>query len=136
MGKMKLMSDRIKIDRMLAAAIAISLFWHFFWIFGVKVIIAPKNSGTVKFSKVSFLGPILERGALEVRMATSERSIIEKRYLTMIGSTVPVLKDEIGLPEAADVPETDIHSASGADLSAAAREALGASKLEPDYKME
>lgn len=131
-----MMLDRVKIDRILVAAIAISLFWHFFWMFGVKVIIAPKNSGTVKFSKVSFLGPILERGALEVRMATSERSIIEKRYLAMIGSAAPVLKDEIELPEANDVLETDIHSASASSFSAMAREALSASKLEPDYEME
>jgi hypothetical protein len=125
-----------KVDKIFVAAIVISLFWHFFWMFGVKVIIAPKNSGTVKFSRISFLGPILDRGALEVRMGANERSLPEKRYLAMIGSLAPVLADQVEIPAAVDIVETDIHAAMASGLTSALKEALSASKLEPDYKIE
>ena len=124
---------RVRFDRILIVAIAISLAWHLFWVFGVTVIVAPAKTGAVKFSKVSFLGPILERGALEVRVARGERTFLEKRYLAQISRMAPVI-DEAGWyirPE--DLIEKDIHALNGPAVVKAVKEALSASKLEPDY---
>jgi hypothetical protein len=125
-----------KLDRILLAAIIISLAIHLFWMFAVKVVIAPKNAGSVKFSKVSFLGPILEREALEVRVAQTERTFLEKRYLAQIGKMVPIIEEVPVIDRIIELVETDIHISNDANIIAAVREAVSASKLEPDYGIE
>ncbi len=89
--------------RILIMAIGLSLILHCFWLSVVKVIVAPENTRAVKFSKVSFLGPILTRMATEVRVSPRARSFLEDRYNTIAQNTtkrqsVPVagayLKDD------------------------------------------
>ncbi|MBI5143763.1 MAG: hypothetical protein HZA30_01690 [Candidatus Omnitrophica bacterium] len=50
----------------------------------ISVVVTPKEANPIKFSKVSFLGPILERGVLEVKIRPRERSLLEKRYISEI----------------------------------------------------
>lgn len=74
--------------RIFAIAIAISLAWHLFWISAVTIISKPDNDRYVKFSKVSFLGPILGKGAMEVQARPKERSFLENRYMEAVRSAV------------------------------------------------
>ncbi len=67
--------------RIFAIAITISLVWHLFWISTITIIAKPDKNAFVKFSKVSFLGPILGKGAMEVRARPKERSFLESRYM-------------------------------------------------------
>ena len=127
---------KIKFDKVLLAAIIISLAWHLFWVYGVTVVVDPGKTGTVKFSKISFLGPILERGALEVRVARGERTFLEKRYLAQIGRMVPLIDDAVIDIRPEGLIEKDIHASSGPAVARAVKEALSASKLEPDYGIE
>jgi hypothetical protein len=129
-------ATKIRFDRIMLAAIIISAAWHLFCMFAVTVVIAPKNSGSVKFSKVSFLGPILDRGALEVRVAQGERTFLEKRYLAQIGKTAPVIDNVPYEAQHLDLIEHDIHAANGEKIMAAVKDAVSASKLEPDYGIE
>ena len=133
---MKIALRRIYFDRMLILAIAVSLAWHLFWMFAVNVVVAPKNTGGVKFSKVSFLGPILERGALEVRVAPSQRTFLERRYLAAAGKMVPVIEEEPEMPSADTLAESDIYVSLDAKLAPLIKEAVSASKLEPNYEMQ
>ena len=71
-------------DRIFNISILISLTSHIFWLSIITVIVTPKETEPIKFSKISFLGPILERGALNVRIEPRERSLLEKRYLDNI----------------------------------------------------
>lgn len=82
-------------DRIFNLAILISVAWHIFWLSMITVVVTPKETGQVKFSKVSFLGPILERGALEVRIKPRERSLLEKRHLVNIGNLTALKVDEL-----------------------------------------
>lgn len=70
-------------NRIFLIAIAISLVWHLFCISSVQIV-TPKAASPVKFSRVSFLGPLLERGAIELRLEPKERSFLEKRHLEAV----------------------------------------------------
>jgi len=74
--------------RIFAIAIAISFAWHFFWISTVTIISKPDKNALVKFSKVSFLGPILGKGSMEVQARPKERSFLENRYMDAARSAV------------------------------------------------
>lgn len=117
-------------------AIAISLAWHLFWMFGVRVAVAPRDAWAVKFSKVAFLGPILERGALEVRLARGERTFLEKRYLEIARGMAAVTEEAPAMPSLPDLAESDIYAAVDAELLPLMKEAVSSSKLEPAYGAE
>jgi hypothetical protein len=134
--KNKIIWQRVRIDRILLAAIALSLAWHLFWMFAVKVVVAPENKGGIKFSKVSFLGPILERGALEVRVAHGERAFLEKRYLALAGKMIPLTEETPKAPSAGSLAETDAYASIDARLSRVIKEAVSSSKLEPNYEIK
>jgi hypothetical protein len=131
-----MMWQRVRIDKILLAAIALSLAWHVFWMFAVKVVVTPTNKGGVKFSKVSFLGPILERGALEVRVAHGERAFLEKRCLALAGKMMPLVEEPPKAPSAGSLIETDIYASIDAKLTSVIKEAMSSSKLEPNYDIK
>jgi len=67
--------------RILIAAIAISLAWHLLWLSVIRVVSAPSEAGPQRFSKVSFLGPVSVRGAIEARNVHAEITFLEERYI-------------------------------------------------------
>ena len=71
-------------DKVLLFAILFSAIWHIFWLSAFKVVVVPKVNKSVKFSNVSFLGPILDKGAFSVGMGAHDRSASEKKYLASI----------------------------------------------------
>jgi hypothetical protein len=75
-------------NRILIIAVAASLAWHVLWL-SVCAIVAPNVTQPVRFSRVAFLGPILERGVMEVRVTARERTFLENRYLDLIQRSAP-----------------------------------------------
>ena len=67
--------------RIFALAILASLVWHLFWLSTINIVSNPANARSVKFSKVSFLGPLLGKGSMELQARPKERSFLEMRYL-------------------------------------------------------
>jgi hypothetical protein len=75
-------------EKALVIAVALSAAWHIFWLSAVTVTAVPKTKGVVRFSKVSFLGPILARKVLDVSIEPGERLFLEKRYLKYMEGVV------------------------------------------------
>jgi hypothetical protein len=80
-------------DRVLVSAILFSAIWHLFWLSALTVVVVPKDVRPLKFSSVSFLGPILEGNMLRVGVVVHERSILEKRYLSEIKSSSLLIRE-------------------------------------------
>ncbi|MBN1526044.1 MAG: hypothetical protein JW919_00460 [Candidatus Omnitrophica bacterium] len=123
-------------SRVLIFAILFSLFLHVFWIVVVKIVATHPASERVKFSKVSFLGSILERGMLEVRIEPRQRDPLEKRYL----SDVDTLTRGFMARQARGGCEDRAGEASfrGADeaLPARIKDAISGPKAQPAYLTE
>lgn len=119
--------------KILSYAILASLVLHLFWISAVKVVVSKTPQKTVKFSKVSFLGPILSRGAIELKLSPRQRSFLEKRYLAELEGLIPAL-----MPSGPGIrPEYDMEGSpisSDRDISRFVEEAVTGVKLEPDYR--
>ena len=119
-------------DRVLVSAILFSAIWHLFWLSALTVVVVPKDAMPLKFSSVSFLGPILEENMLKMSVVVHERSVPEKRYLSDIED--PSLLTE----EKAD---SDLYAEAGSDaeidpesektITGLAILAIDGNKLEP-----
>lgn len=59
-------------DRIFNISFLISLFWHIFWIGIVTIITVPTGLSLAKYTKVYFLGPILEKTAFEMMLDESD----------------------------------------------------------------
>lgn len=121
---------RIFKDRIFNSAILISVAWHIFWICMISVVVTSGERNPIKFSKVSFLGPILERGVLEVKIRPRERSVLEKRDASVIKNL-----SEGKIAQAAGERDWSIEGwdAKGSDIALThlIEEALNGSKIEP-----
>lgn len=82
-------------DNVLIFAILFSAVWHIFWLSAFTVIVVPKVEKGVKFSNVSFLGPILEKNALNVNVNPSERTTLEKKYFDSIKTQAPLTREGV-----------------------------------------
>ena len=71
-------------EKMLISAIAVSLVWHALWLSAIKIVSMPPEAAPHKFSRVSFLGPILGRGAIEARSTRGESSFLDERYMAAL----------------------------------------------------
>jgi len=123
----------VKRDRVLLSAILFSAVWHLFWLSALTVVVAPKDTKPLKFSSVSFLGPILEQSMLEVNSAVHERSIPEKEYLSDIENSSALIREKAD-PDAYDEADldagTDIFE-SDETLTGLAISAIDGNKMEP-----
>lgn len=117
--------------RIFLIAILASLAWHVFWLSTITIVSRPEAGGSVKFSKVSFLGPILGKGSMELQAAPPERSFLEKRYLAASRGLLP--QGEQGWSGRADSyePGNDAYHLKDDRITAAIDKALGSEKLEP-----
>ena len=122
----------MRADRVLLSAIIFSVVWHLFWISALKVVIVPKDVKPLKFSSVSFLGPILDQGMLKVSVASHERLEPEKRYLSDIKSLYGGIGQK---PHQGDRAEAnvDVETALENDeiITALAVSAIEGDKIEP-----
>lgn len=113
-------------NRILILALFASLLWHLLWLSAIRVA-SPTVREPVKFSKVAFLGPVLDRGAMEVRVSPRERSFLENRYLSLIQGASSV-KDDICCGKFA---ENKTSRAFNEKLIYLIDEAAGGPKVEP-----
>lgn len=133
------MNIKIKLskDRVFICAILFSAIWHIFWISSVSVVVVPKAEIKVKFSGVSFLGPILDRGILKVNVEPRERTVLEKRYLAdierlssrMVDITANDNYAETGLNEGA-------YSVNDGEWAALTIASIDTQKIEPGRDIE
>jgi hypothetical protein len=130
-GAREMKMSRVYGFRLLSAAIAVSLGWHLFWIAAIKVA-APSSAPQAKFSKVSFLGPLLSSVSMEVRR-DEELSFLEKRELASIAGpgsysgAIPVyVKVESDRPAPGEMRPAG-------SVTAMVDEVLAIGKVEPDF---
>ena len=116
-------------------AILISIACHIFWLSSVKIIAASPKKQSVKFSKVSFLGPILERGAIELSVQPKDRALLEKRYLSTVGKLRQKGKEPDKMPMHYG-GEDGMNAHDGGRLAPYIEDALSTAKLEPEGGME
>lgn len=121
-------------EKALAAAVIISAVWHLFWLSAITVVSSPGAGPRTKFSKVSFLGPILETATAQVQAAPSERSLLEKRYFDGVVRAAhrPVVPpEEKSRPE--EALQADFYILKDGKLSELIRSAVGESRVEPPF---
>ena len=121
--------------RILMIAVAISLAWHIFWLSAVKIVSSPMLKESVRFSKISFLGPILPGVSVDLRAAPAERSFLEKRYNRIAGGAFYKERESAAGISARYGGLSALHHASPA-LSSVIDEAVSGDKLEPDYQAQ
>jgi hypothetical protein len=120
----------------LALAITVSLAWHIFWLSAVKIVSSTGASQPVRFSKVSFLGPILSAVGTEVSAQPAELSYLEKRFISYVGDPSSYAGITGQIPEArgpcpaASAGTVDDRMAYYID------KAVSGDKAEPDLKVE
>ena len=117
-------------------AILASLLWHLFWLSTISIVSNPDNTRPVKFSKVSFLGPLLGKGAMEFQARPKERSFLEKRYLKMVNSLPVRPEDGLSLADGRYETENDLSRLRDETMIALIDDALGGEKLAPSYDEE
>jgi len=121
--------------RIFILAMLASLAWHIFWL-SVITITAPTQKAPIKFSKVSFLGPILGRGSMEFRVQPKERSFLEKRYLDKIELSHIKFRSQAKADSDRYEPNKEFDLLHKDKLTDFIDEAVGGPKLEPAYYIE
>lgn len=125
--------DIKKIDRVFITALFASLIWHLFWISSVAIVVAPDKPSPVRFSRVAFLGPILERGMTEVSIEPRTQTFLEKRYAYSAGETYRA-DSVINIKPSAgkyDGQRRGFFAVENEKLTAVVDEAVSGQKLEP-----
>lgn len=126
----------MKKDHILISAVLFSAMWHIFWLSAFTIAAVPKVEKTVKFSNVSFLGPILEKGVLNVNIKARERTSLENSYLASI-ATQSALGGENPLYDDHVLPPLDIISRGNDEkLTALAVDKIDTDKIEPGREMD
>lgn len=129
--------DRLSKNRILIIAVAVSIVLHIFWLSVVKVVFVPSKTRSGKFSKVSFIGPILESGMFEVRIEPRQRDFLERRYLKSVEG-LPAAPSEAWMqnPYTRGSADTQFTRINDAQLTELIADAVSGPKLEPDYGSE
>jgi hypothetical protein len=123
---------RIFRERVLILAIVFSAVWHIFWLSAFKVSVTPKIKRPVKFSSVAFLGPILDRGMLNVDSLKYERTAREAAYLAYMGTAPALLPVNEAISGLGILPQPDIPSeADEEEFTALAVSKMDTPKIEP-----
>lgn len=119
--------------RIFAIAILASLAWHFVWLSTIVIVPGPGGVMQVKFSKVSFLGPLLGGGAMELAASPRERSFLEKRYIDAANKIPSDLKITPAVLSDKGVEELRTRYVRDRQMEGLVEEALGEKKTEPSY---
>jgi hypothetical protein len=119
-------------DRILLYAIIFSAVWHIFWLSMFSVTVTPKIRKPVKFSSVSFLGPILNAGVLSVDIKPRESTAAEARYLDLMGRYAALADQAAAAPGTAAIQASGMLSASDEEeFTALAISAIDTNKAGP-----
>ncbi len=120
--------------RILAIAILISLGWHLFWLSAVKIVsTSSAGTGRTKFSKVSFLGPILTKVSMEVRVQPAARSFLEKRFISAVERVCAEAARRLEAPDRRKAGAMTGSRLADVRLPRVIDETVSGRKLEPDF---
>ena len=120
--------------RIFAIAIFASFLWHIFWMSTITIVSRPDNLRPVKFSKVSFLGPLLGKGAMELRIAPKEHSFLEKRYISEANRLALQSGGLVPSAFGTGKSDSDAYHLRNDGMTASIDNALGGEKFEPSYE--
>ena len=124
--------SRLMKDKILIYAILFSAVWHIFWLSAFKVVVVPRPQKQVKFSNVSFLGPILAKGAISLSVQPHQRTILENNYIDGIEkASVKILQRKANDDYAEAGPAERLLSGGEDDLVGLTLLALDDQKSEP-----
>jgi hypothetical protein len=101
------------------------------------VVVVPKVKKPVKFSSVSFLGPILDRGVLSVNVKSHERTAQEARYLDLTEAGMLFLSADgnMGATDALPVSEY-LSAADEEEFTSMAIARIDTNKIEPGREVD
>ena len=122
--------------RIFALAILASLLWHLFWLSTICIVSSPANPRAVKFSKVSFLGPLLGKGGMELQARPKERSFLEMRYLGEARHLAQMPAQSISMTADKYEDSNDAYYRRDEQMTALIDDALSGEKLEPSHEEE
>lgn len=124
--------------RMLLVGIAISLTIHLFWISMIDIVSATAPEHPLKFTSVTFLGPILSGVNMQVQASPADRSMLEKRYKSLIKSFIGIetSQDEHLHGSSPRPSDASVSYGSVFQHSSEAGELIGAVKIEPECRAE
>lgn len=122
--------------KILAAAIALSLAVHLFWLCALRIVVSPGQSAHAKFSRVTFLGPILTAARTEVTAARRERSYLEDRHYRRLGRAAVGPRGSLEEPEERRECASDANAAAEAKYVVLVGSAVEKAKVEPEYAAE
>ena len=128
--------SRLSGYRILIAAVVFSLAVHLFWLSAVKIVVSPGLTAHAKFSRVTFLGPILTKVNTEVRAERARRSYLEERYAKRLAKPAPAFGQEAGPRDARHDGRTDGNSAAETRYVNFVGAAVEKAKVEPEYGAE
>jgi len=123
-------------ERVFFLALIASAAWHIFWLSAVTVVVAPKETAVVKFSNISFLGPLLARGTLEVRIEPPQRSFLEGRRLDFVEKMPIEMTRDIAGSAQGGFPVKDLPVSTDEKLTNFVKKAVGGLKKEAAYDVE
>lgn len=121
--------------RVFLLALILSLIWHIFWLSVIKVVAASEPKSSVKFSRVSFLGPILTKDNAGLRVEPKKLSFLEKHYFKTIEILINTDIDSgRSLRDPRDYMPDSGSRPPGEDVMASlVDKAISGQKLEPGY---
>ena len=122
--------------RIFMFAILISLVWHLFWLSTITIVSKPEGASSLKFSKVSFLGPLLGNSTMELQARPKERSFLENRYADAVNHLSGNPEPEFGLFADRYESGNDAYHLRDERLTASIDDALSGEKFEPSYEEE
>lgn len=124
--------------RMFAIGIGISLLMHLFWISAIDIVSATAPEHPLKFSTVTFLGPILSGVGMQVHASPADRSLLEKRYVDYLRSfAIIVASAGSPLKDNAVRPKSDPGRGRPVlDHLVGSGDVIAADKIEPECKAE
>ena len=120
--------------RIFAFAILASLAWHLFWLSTITIVSNPVNSRSVKFSRVSFLGPLLGKGSMGIQARPKERSFLEMRYLGQERSLLQIPGQAVITTADKYESGNDAYHLRDERMTSLIDDALSGEKLEPSYE--
>jgi hypothetical protein len=119
-------------DKVLISAIIFSAVWHIFWLSAFTVVVVPKVKKPVKFSSVSFLGPILDKSTLNVNIKPGERNALEEKYLSSLSVQGSLVSSDDVLYGFSALPDLDgLSAADEEEFTALAVSRIDTGKIEP-----
>lgn len=127
---------RVSAQRILIAAIALSLGVHLFWLCAIRIVAAPAEASRARFSRVTFLGPILSTARTTVTAARSSRSYLEVRYAGRSVKAVPEPARDAAVRDVRHDGISGTNSAAETRYVGLVGSAVEKQKVEPDYGAE